>query len=54
MMLLRPITVDRTIAPEDLHLLLVTDNLDEAATHLRGNAIERFELRTTRQPKPLQ
>ena len=54
MTLLRGMAIDRTIAPEDLRLLLVTDDLDEAAAHLRRKAIERFTLRTTHEPKPLR
>ena len=34
-----------TISPEDRHLLLVTDDLEEAARYIRAKAIERFGLR---------
>jgi uncharacterized protein (TIGR00730 family) len=42
-----------TIAPADLELFLVTDDLDEAMAHLQKNAIDRFGLRTRRRPTPL-
>ncbi len=50
--LLHGMAMDHTISADDLNLLLVTDDLDEAARHLRRNAIERFGLRATREPKP--
>jgi len=37
-----------TIAPEDLHLFLLTDSIDEAIDHIEKHAIEQFGLR----PKP--
>ncbi|HVG21446.1 MAG TPA: TIGR00730 family Rossman fold protein [Blastocatellia bacterium] len=40
-----------TISPEDLHLLLLTDSVDEAMTHIQKHAIEQFGLRR-REPKP--
>ena len=39
-----------TISPEDLRLMLITDDLEQAAEHLRVNAIELFGLAA--QPKP--
>jgi uncharacterized protein (TIGR00730 family) len=51
--LLRQMVVDGAIAPEDLDLLLVTDNLDEATDYLRRNAIEQFGLHGRPDPKPL-
>ncbi len=41
-----------TIAAADLELMLVTDDLDQAMTHLRVHAIERFGLRARPWPKP--
>jgi uncharacterized protein (TIGR00730 family) len=41
-----------TIASSDLQLMLVTDDLDEAAGHLERDAIERFGLRIRRAPTP--
>ena len=39
-----------TIGVEDLRLLLITDDLEEAMAHIRRNAIEAFGLR--RRPRP--
>jgi uncharacterized protein (TIGR00730 family) len=39
-----------TISADDLRLMLITDNLDEAAEHLQLYAIEHFGLKA--QPKP--
>jgi uncharacterized protein (TIGR00730 family) len=39
-----------TISPEDLELLRVTDSVDEAMSHIREHAIEKFGLRPA--PKP--
>jgi uncharacterized protein (TIGR00730 family) len=36
----------------DLGLLLATDHIDEVVTHLRTHAIDRFNLRARRMPKP--
>jgi uncharacterized protein (TIGR00730 family) len=41
-------TIDRA----DLRLILVTDDLDEAAAHLRTYAIDYFRLRARRAPQP--
>ena len=46
-------SVAGTISPEDRHLLLVTDDLEEAARYIRANAIERFGLRHAYRPSPL-
>jgi uncharacterized protein (TIGR00730 family) len=43
--LLNHMVVERTIDDGDLRLLLVTDDLDEAITHLERHAIEPFGLR---------
>jgi uncharacterized protein (TIGR00730 family) len=42
-----------TIAARDRDLLLVTDDLEEAARHIRVHAIERFGLRHVYRPSPL-
>jgi len=42
-----------TIGPQDRDLLLVTDDLEEAARHIRTHAIERFGLRHVYRPSPL-
>jgi hypothetical protein len=47
--LLRRMVVDGAIAPSDIELLFVTDNVDDAIAHLERNAIDRFALRA---PKP--
>ena len=49
--LLRHLADAGAIAESDLHLLLVTDSVDEAIAYLRQNAIERFGLRPA-QPTP--
>jgi uncharacterized protein (TIGR00730 family) len=41
-----------TISAEDLELMLITDDLDEVAAHLRRHAIEHFGLRPGGEPKP--
>ena len=41
-----------TISPEDLTLMVVTDDLDEAIRHLRVHAIEHFGLQVRRVPRP--
>ena len=40
-----------TINPEDLDLLFLTDSVEEAASHIRTHAFERFGLRERRIPK---
>lgn len=40
----------RTISPEDLDLLLLTDSVDDAMAHIQKHAIEQFGLRR-REPK---
>jgi hypothetical protein len=39
---------DGAIAPEDLDMLLVTDDVEQAIDHLKRNAIDRFALRAAR------
>ena len=43
----------KTISPEDIHLVLVTDDIEEAVVHIK-NVINRFDLRTERKFKPLK
>jgi len=40
--------LEKTIAPEDLHLFLLTDSVEAAIAHVEKHAIEQFGLR----PKP--
>jgi Possible lysine decarboxylase len=44
--------VEGTIGHDDLHLMLVTDDLEEAMDHIRRYAIERFGLRPVVKPSP--
>ncbi|HEU4927415.1 MAG TPA: TIGR00730 family Rossman fold protein [Vicinamibacterales bacterium] len=46
--LLHRMVLDGAIAASDLDLLLVTDDVEQAMTHLERNAIGRFALRTPR------
>ena len=46
--LLHRMAVDGAISPEDLDLLLFTDNVEEAIGHLQRNAIDRFALSAPR------
>jgi len=48
--LLREMVREGAIAPHDLDLLKVTDNLDEAMAHLEAHTVERFGLRRVRKP----
>jgi uncharacterized protein (TIGR00730 family) len=50
--LLRRMATDRTIDPQDVALLLVTDDLDEAIAHLDVNARQQFGLRPRLAPRP--
>jgi uncharacterized protein (TIGR00730 family) len=50
--LLQRMTLDRTISPKDLELLLVTDDLDEAINHLDRRARQQFGLTPRRAPRP--
>ena len=49
--LLHRMVADGAIAPTDLNLLLVTDDVEEAVDHLERTAIDGFALR---RPKPLR
>lgn len=40
-----------TIAPDDLHLLFITDDVREVIDHITHNAIDAFKLRARRIPK---
>jgi uncharacterized protein (TIGR00730 family) len=42
---LKRMVTARTIAPEDLDLLMVTDSVDEAMAHIQKHAVEKFGLR---------
>lgn len=45
---------DGAIGLQDLHLMLVTDDVEEASAHIRRFAIERFGLRrAVIKPSPL-
>jgi hypothetical protein len=46
--LLHRMAADGAIAPEDLDMLLVTDDVEQAIDHLKRNAIDRFALRAAR------
>jgi predicted Rossmann-fold nucleotide-binding protein len=47
--LLKRMVDARTISPEDLNLVKLTDSIDEAMAHIQKHAIEKFGLR--RAPK---
>jgi uncharacterized protein (TIGR00730 family) len=49
---LRRMAIEHTIDAADLHLLLVTDDLDEMDRHLQRHAIQQFGLRARRELKP--
>jgi uncharacterized protein (TIGR00730 family) len=49
--MLHQMAADGSIGPEDLRLLLITDDIGEAMAHIRSNAIDAFGLRR-REPKP--
>lgn len=42
----------KTISPEDLNLLMLTDSVEEAMAHIEQHAVEKFELK--RVPKPIR
>lgn len=42
---------ERTIGADDLKLLYVTDDVDEAMSHIQTHAVERFGLKKRRAPK---
>jgi len=42
---------EKTIAPEDLHLFLLTDSVDAAIAHVEKHAIEQFGLRPKAPPR---
>jgi len=54
MTLLHGMAAAGTIAPTDLDLLLVTDDLDEAEAHLQRHAVEPFGLQKPRAPQPFR
>jgi hypothetical protein len=49
---LQSMATARTINPEDLELLLFTDSVDEALSHIEKYAIEQFGLSRAKAPKP--
>ena len=49
---LRQMAANTTIAADDLKLMLVTDDVNEAMRHLTANAIDAFGLRARPQPRP--
>jgi hypothetical protein len=51
--LLHAMAAAGTISLEDLGLMLITDDLDEAMAHIRHHAIDAFRLRRAFQPAPL-
>jgi hypothetical protein len=50
--LLEKMVMEGTIAPEDLHLILLTDSIDLAIRHFEKHAIEQFGLRKRKAPAP--
>lgn len=48
--LLREMVREGAVAPHDLDLLKVTDDLDEAMAHVETHTVERFGLRRVRKP----
>ena len=51
--MLRRMSIEGTIGAEDLQLLLLTDDIDEAMAHIDRYAVERFGLRPPVLPNPL-
>jgi len=45
---------ERTISPEDLNLILVTDSIDEAVTFIKEKSIHRYGLTSTPKPSPIR
>jgi hypothetical protein len=43
---------EETISPEDLDLLLVTDDVEAAMAHIREKAVTGFGLTTRQRPHP--
>ena len=42
----------KTISPEDLNLLMLTDSVEEAMSHIEKHAVQKFKLKRT--PKPIR
>lgn len=42
----------KTISPEDLNLLMLTDSVEEAMAHIEQHAVQKFSLKRT--PKPIR
>lgn len=51
---LKKMVLAKTISPEDLDLLLVTDSVDEAMGHIQKYAVEKFGLQKRRAMKRLK
>ena len=49
---LKTMVAEKTISTEDLNLLLLTDSIDEAMTHIQHHAIDKFGLTRRGAPKP--
>ena len=49
--LLQHMAEEGTIDPADLHLLLITDDVNEAMAHIQKHAVEQFHLRPGRAPR---
>ncbi len=50
--LLEEMVRQKTISPEDLNLLMLTDSVEEAMAHIEKHAIQKFKLK--RVPKPMR
>ncbi|MGE0883227.1 MAG: TIGR00730 family Rossman fold protein [Blastocatellales bacterium] len=50
--LLEEMVRQKTISPEDLNLLMLTDSVEEAMAHIEKTAIQKFKLK--RVPKPMR
>ncbi len=50
--MLRTMALAQTISAHDVDLMLVTDSIDEATTHIQRHAIERFGLTKAARPSP--
>ena len=48
--MLDKMVVEKTISPEDLDLLLFTDDVEEAVQHIKNTLKQRFTVRTKRRP----
>jgi len=46
--------IKKTISPEDLDLILVTDSIEEAVEFIKKQSIARYELTSATRPEPLR